>query len=981
MDELERILAQIEGGEHTYLEPQIRVSYAELLEAARDPRAGKQWTRAVALYERGRDWPAVIRTCIRMALHSRNSEDSAFYWVDRAIKAARRSEDPADMHAPLAVRGELLLAFDRPQEAVEALRDAAALPGGESHRAALGTALVQAGHVDEGTSLLEEELAEAEGSGADPPRVLRLRLRLADAARRQGRTAAALAYLEDAAVMDVAAFDPEDAAQLMDRLGFVLLESGDPARAADALERGLAAAQTLDPPERGLLASLFHNLGNALAALGNRTGAVRALETAAGISREIGALRTEARARFALANVAAQVDALDLAEGAYEEARALAVRLGDVTMEAACLDSLGQLAARAGAPARAVDLHRRAAELHAREGDARARHTDLLNLVQAYLLLDEVSSARRALDGASRIAQETLERVPWHHPLSEGRVLAREGRWQDARAAFETAIETLEGERATLETPSEQRNWATRSVEAFEIATTHAFEAGDAASALQFLEGNRTRFLEAVSEDRRRMPAGLEPELARAHAAAAHRRAHLRWSLRQRPDAPDPTLIAELRSVERTWRGLEDRVETARLSEDRRSDGPDPRRSVHDLAERLTPGEAAVALHVSSDWTGVACVGRSQDGGLWWSCATDPSLTLPDLSVLVLGESEPDAGATLPWRALADAEEGDAVALVDRTCRMLADSIWPLVESVTDGRADALVLMPGRGLNVLPLHAAVTGDGRRAFERWNVRYAPSLSLLADAGPPGHLPAARVLAQVVNPTGDLPLAPAECLAVSRSWGGTHLDLLVGADATPDALVDCFARADALHFAGHASFDSDDPLRSHLHCAGPPESSHLTLQSLLEAVQDARARLVLLSACETGRVQAGDPLNDQLGLPGGLLTAGVSAVLATFWHVDDLASSLVVSRCMAGFERGGCDLERALADAQVWLREHATVDAVRAWIEAQIEASPDAATPRLLEFLDLVYAEPDGSALLFSDALFWAPFHVVGRALRT
>jgi CHAT domain-containing protein len=189
---------------------------------------------------------------------------------------------------------------------------------------------------------------------------------------------------------------------------------------------------------------------------------------------------------------------------------------------------------------------------------------------------------------------------------------------------------------------------------------------------------------------------------------------------------------------------------------------------------------------------------------------------------------------------------------------------------------------------------------------------------------------------------------------------------------------FDDSDVLHFAGHGAFDAGDPLQSHLLCAADDAGGAITLRMLLERGTAIRSRAVLLSACETGLVVAEDPVNDQLGLPGGLLVAGASAVLATFWRVDDLAACLVLSRTVGIWERDAVDLERALATAQEWLRTTATVRVVREWIDGCIRDA-GGASPELQEARDSLVGQGDDE-LLFSSALYWAPFHVTGRSIR-
>lgn len=975
--EYESLLADVEAAGRHFAEADLRSDFARLLHEAGDAREGQQLTKAAALFKQRGDVHGHVDVCLRLSRFYLASPTAAMYWADRAVAAAEQGASEQDLCLALACRGELLMAAGRFEEALAALHSAVQLPGGHVHAVALASAQIAAGQVQQGVAMLTRALADAEratGDGA-PESWVCLAIRLADARRALGEPVAALALLKAAAARAGQLTDGGTYALLMDRLGLALLESGDASAAARMMELGIERVRAQPQPEMAQLASLHSNLGNALATLGNHPGAIRSFAEAIRLTRGVNP-GSEALAWFGLANSAAKAGEPAEARAAYDEARGLAVRLQNRRLEAACLDSLGQLHTKSGEPAKAIDLQRQAAALHEKAGDYTGQHTDLMNLVQSLLLLGETPAARRVLDEARAVAAAHLSRLPWQHSLNEGQVLARESRWPQARKAFEAAITRLEAERSTLATPSDQRLWAAQRVEAFEIATAAAFEAHDAVAAISFLEGNRGRFLEAVSERRRRLPPELSVEARAAYTSAVDRLSQLRWRRRQQPEVADRQLEADLASAERYWRELDVEVERLRMHQ---AASPEPVPKIDDLAGRLSAGEAAVALHVAADWIGAACVGREPDGALWWGCSTDAGLTLAELSRIVVGSAEGDTMRIHPaWQDLMCLPLADTKQLIASVCDRIGHVVWPLVEHLLQGRAESLVLMPGRGLNVLPLHAMETSDGRRAMDRWSVRYAPSLRLFASAGPPGSLQPTRVLGQVVDPTGDLPFAATEAAAIRRTWRGGHGDALIGEQARPDAVLALFGHADVLHFAGHGAFDPEDPLQSRLLCAPGKDSGALTLQAVLNEVAAARTRVVLLSACETGRVVAGDPLNDQLGLPGGLLIAGAAAILATFWPVDDLAACLVLSRCLELWDKGAVDLEMALAQAQSWLRDQATIGVILGWLEDQIDSS-GAADPQL----ELTYGRlsaRDENELVFASEIHWAPFHVTGAAVR-
>jgi CHAT domain-containing protein len=56
----------------------------------------------------------------------------------------------------------------------------------------------------------------------------------------------------------------------------------------------------------------------------------------------------------------------------------------------------------------------------------------------------------------------------------------------------------------------------------------------------------------------------------------------------------------------------------------------------------------------------------------------------------------------------------------------------------------------------------------------------------------------------------------------------------------------------------------------------------------------SRLVVLSACQTAITDYQRLPDEAIGLPGGLLQAGVPGVVGTLWAVNDLSMTLVMAK---------------------------------------------------------------------------------------
>jgi CHAT domain-containing protein len=116
----------------------------------------------------------------------------------------------------------------------------------------------------------------------------------------------------------------------------------------------------------------------------------------------------------------------------------------------------------------------------------------------------------------------------------------------------------------------------------------------------------------------------------------------------------------------------------------------------------------------------------------------------------------------------------------------------------------------------------------------------------------------------------------------------VQLLVGADATKQRFLTEAARADLIHFAGHAISNPGHPLLSRLLLAPDASSDSGSLFGHeLQHADFSRARLVVLAACSTaaGNAQRGDGV---LSLARSFVAAGVPSVVASLWDVDDQRS---------------------------------------------------------------------------------------------
>jgi CHAT domain-containing protein/tetratricopeptide (TPR) repeat protein len=192
------------------------------------------------------------------------------------------------------------------------------------------------------------------------------------------------------------------------------------------------------------------------------------------------------------------------------------------------------------------------------------------------------------------------------------------------------------------------------------------------------------------------------------------------------------------------------------------------------------------------------------------------------------------------------------------------------------------------GLPIAALHDRERG--RYLVEDHPLRFASSLR--DPAGLPAVL-AKIPLTLMAAPTFDrrifpelqpLPGASAEVQSIARQHLGARV--LDGATADAATIRAAFRRGGIAHFAGHAVFDDARPERSFLVAApgsAPGASARLTAAEI-EGMELHGLRLVVLSACQTSRAQAGRS-GGFAGLAGAFLAAGAGGVVGSLWRVDD------------------------------------------------------------------------------------------------
>jgi CHAT domain-containing protein len=134
---------------------------------------------------------------------------------------------------------------------------------------------------------------------------------------------------------------------------------------------------------------------------------------------------------------------------------------------------------------------------------------------------------------------------------------------------------------------------------------------------------------------------------------------------------------------------------------------------------------------------------------------------------------------------------------------------------------------------------------------------------------------------------LPTAEQEVKALGQLYGAAHSKIYIGPEAREDRVKTEAGQADVLHFATHGILNDAEPMYSHLVLAQGDQNEDGLLEAWELMRLDLKARLAVLSACETarGRFGAGEGV---IGLTWAMFVAGVPTTLVSQWKVESAST---------------------------------------------------------------------------------------------
>jgi tetratricopeptide (TPR) repeat protein len=282
-----------------------------------------------------------------------------------------------------------------------------------------------------------------------------------------------------------------------------------------------------------------------------------------------------------------------------------------------------------------------------------------------------------------------------------------------------------------------------------------------------------------------------------------------------------------------------------------------------------------------------------------------------------------------------------------------------------------VTFLPNRGLGLLPVHAATMPDDGKAFlDDYVVSFAQSFASVARETREFSVSDPPSVIAAINPTSDLGYAALEWQMVVERFGAGCTQMRSGGDATAQWVLENAPGKTYLHFACHGFFSWGDAWRSGLTLAG---GDRLTLATVMRELDLRGTRLVVLSACNSGQIEAQEAPEEFIGLQTAFLRAGAKGVICSLWPVDDISTALLMDRFYEA-HLGGSGPAPALQDAQLWLRRATAGELADRLMERRATATES--NPALSSAWRRFVARPP-EELAFPEPYFWAPFTFYGE----
>jgi CHAT domain-containing protein len=283
-----------------------------------------------------------------------------------------------------------------------------------------------------------------------------------------------------------------------------------------------------------------------------------------------------------------------------------------------------------------------------------------------------------------------------------------------------------------------------------------------------------------------------------------------------------------------------------------------------------------------------------------------------------------------------------------------------------------ILLLPGL-LNLLPIHAAWTEQENKKqymIDKYIISYIPSLYFLRNKlNPQKPISDSKAVIVGIKNYQKLTLLENAQIEAEQISALFNVQAVLNEEATVENVTRRAATATYLHLACHGSYGWDgSAFETALYLAG---DEPIFVLDIIGTWHLSNARLVTLSACETGIIDFLHARDESIGFPTAFLLVGALGVVSGLWQVEDRSTALLMEVFYKNQIRDSLHPAAALNNAQKWLRNLKTEE-IGNYYKSFIRMTPNEAFDAFIDVT--VNSSPDEQP--FRHPYYWAGFTYVG-----
>jgi CHAT domain-containing protein/tetratricopeptide (TPR) repeat protein len=689
-------------------------------------------------------------------------------------------------------------------------------------------------------------------------------------------------------------------------LGTVYSAQGDHARALDYYEKGLALAREVK--DRKAEANALNYIGSLYGVQGDYPQALSHLESALellkGLKDRDGIAMTLVNIGVIYRNEGEGPRALDY----YQQSLKIYQELGSKSYIAAATGNLGSVYMEMGDYARAIEQYGQALKMFEAMDEKAHMAAELSSLAVAYNLQGDYRKALEYSERASVLSRQIGRTLTYQEARTTfGSAALAMKKPESARKAFEEAITAIEALREQVAGGEEARGrFFENRISPYQEMVKLLVSENNPAEALDYAERAKGRvLLDVLRSGRINITKAMTPEEKERERQLNEELGALNMQFERESSqaVSDKQRIADLGA----------RVQKARLEREafrtklyaahpelKAQRGETVTIKPEEAAALLPDARSALLEYAVTNEQVFLFVLTRGEGGV--EAGRSIELKVYPLSIK---PKELDARAEAFRRALASRDLNFMTP-----ARELYDLALAPAQKQLEGKTN-LIIVPDAMLWNLPFQALRTPRDRYLIEDYSVAYAPSLTVLREMtkpqralplsagrdltllafGNPDTSPqtSTRLKVTLGEPLAALPEAERQVKTLAALYGPEQSRVYLGANASEDRLKAEAANFRVLQFAAHAVLNDSNPLYSHVVLSRPTGS---TEDGRLEAWEmmnlNLRAKMVVLSACETarGRFGAGEGM---IGMTWAFFIAGSPTTVASQWKVESSSTT--------------------------------------------------------------------------------------------